>query len=346
LLAAGCDDDGGTKATPDQDSGTSPDEDSGTPPDEDSGMPPDEDATTPPPDGGAEPGSAEVTALIGFSGQVEFPLDAAPSPDGQTTWLVAYVEGIGRVLAATEGAGAEAIDSGGSLVIPMGIATDGQTVWVADPGWANPDPEADGSPGAILALPASGGVPTPVAGTEGTQPVALDVTGDTGAATLHFVGVDSETGAPGVFSVAAAGGDPSVVHRGAPFGQPGGLAVGSEATYVADHESGILYAIGDGGVEVLLTGFAFGTPAGMALSLDGAFLLISAVDPADQTALVYRVDLAAREIAATYDIGDDGARVAAGGLHRARDLDSFMWAYPADPDDGGEVFRVATEASP
>jgi DNA-binding beta-propeller fold protein YncE len=134
---------------------------------------------------------------------------------------------------AAGGATAE-VAVGQPFVAPRGLAigTDGQQIYVADPQATG----ADGRTGRIFVLPASGGAPTALAGTEGTAPRGLEVVRENGADVLYFAGVDPTSGQPAVMKLVPSGaGSISVIAKGAPLVEPIGIAVTKGGiVYVAD----------------------------------------------------------------------------------------------------------------
>ena len=267
------------------------------------------------------------------------PVDATPSPDGSQIYFIAFssrqdADGLKmeRVPAiykvpATGGAPAKLFE-GDPLQSPFGItiSDDGQTLFIADSS-ADGNAESDRSDGRVFSMNANGGTPTAMAGTEGITPAGIEALGPS----LYVTG--RRNGMPGLFKTGTAGGAVSVVAAGAPFSDPGGVAVDKDGiAYVIDTGSAIggqalgsvIKVTPDGKTEVVLDGISVGHPAGIALVNDGSALLVSALDRAQGTDRVYRIELADRSVRQLSEkIGDF---YESAGLHRARNADVFAWA--------------------
>ncbi len=271
--------------------------------------------------------------------EAAMPVDATPSPDGSHVYFIAFssrpdADGIktDRVpaifkVAATGGAPTKLFE-GEPLMSPFGItiSDDGQTLFIADSS-ADGDPEAERSEGRIFSLNANGGSPSALAGTEGITPAGVDVFGPS----LYVTG--RKDGAPGLFKTGIGGGAVAAVAAGAPFSDPGGVAVGRDGVaYVVDTGSAIngqalasvIKVTPDGKTEVLLDGISVGHPAGIALVNDGTALLVSGLDHASGTDRVFRLNLGDRSVRVLS--AQIGEFYESAGLHRARNAEVFAWA--------------------
>jgi hypothetical protein len=263
-------------------------------------------------------------------------IDAALTPDGEDVYFTATnSQGPGVFHVPATGGRAVAIATGSPLQGPVGIATDGTRIYVADPEVGN----ATGKPGAVLSLPSSGGRPTPVPGTEGTAARGLEVVREGDAEMLYFTGRDPLDGTVGVFKIPATGAtSPTTVSKGAPWVSP-------EAVTVT--KAGVVYATdrgaADGGGGVFRITPASTTRiadirapvlAGVALTLDESLLLVSSLS-AGGTDQVLLIDLVTgRTGIFSKTIGKNRAGA---GLHRARNANVFAWADVQRP---GRVYRL------
>jgi hypothetical protein len=143
------------------------------------------------------------------------------------------------------------------------------------------------------------------------------------------------------------------VATGAPLNDPSGVATTKAGvTYVADtlaaDGSAAILKIENGKVETLSEGIRVGYPAGIALSADDRYLLVSALQPEIASAVVYRIDLATGD-ASEFSSGIS-ANTESAGVHRAHNADRYAWANSDDPDGdgsgGGTVFLIGTKANP
>lgn len=279
------------------------------------------------------------------------PFDATPDPDGKTmyfTGLSADADGelvAGVFKAPADGSAAPApLAVGEPFVSPFGISTsgDGKQLFVADPGASVGEEK-----GAIFVVPADGGTPTALAGTEDAIPRSLEVVEEDGKDVIYFTGTDKSDGQPGVFKIAAGGGAATVVAKGDPFNDPSGIAVAHDGTiYVADTvgsegETANILVISDGKTTQLLSGIRVGYPCGIALTKADTALFVSALDSDKLTDIVLNIDIASKEPSTiapdTINTFSESA-----GLHRARNVDVFGWAdSSADASgSGGKVFVV------
>jgi sugar lactone lactonase YvrE len=278
------------------------------------------------------------------------PFDATPDPTGATLYFTglsntagaAPIAGVYTAPAGTTAATPTVVQAGAPYVSPWGISTstDGTMLYVADPGaditldTLGQNQIAGGSDGgAILVQPKGGGAPTTLMGSAGYDPRGVEVLAVGGSDIVYFSGRNPTTGKVGVYSLPAAGAaTPTTVLEGAPLGEPGGVAIGSDGTvYVAD-------SLGPGGIgqvvsiakgattgTQLVGGLRLGFPSGIALSLDGKALLVSALDPVAATDVIVQFPIATPAmqtlITMTISTGTEAA-----GLHRARTVDVFGFA--------------------
>jgi hypothetical protein len=269
-----------------------------------------------------------------------FPLDAAPSPDGKSVYYTAVSDnGNGDKLAgiftvSADGGDVTALTSGDPLAAPVGVtvSADGATLFVADPG--------AGNGGAILTAPTAGGIAAILAGTEGYRPqgvVLADLKKPTKQTRLFFTGIDPTSGDAGLFDVDPAGGTVTAVATGSPFGEPGGVVVlASGDAFVADGMTtgGVagVVKVSDGTASVFVDRIGVGFPAGITTTMDESTLIVSGLDPATRTDIVYFVGVESKELSAlTQTIG---AFHEPAGLHRAHDTDVFAWADSRANDTG------------
>jgi DNA-binding beta-propeller fold protein YncE len=281
-----------------------------------------------------------VISVASLSGDYRTPLDSSPSPDGATIYFTAgtrngKAKGVFTVPSA--GGAAEAVFTGAPFVGPAGIALspDGQRAFVADP-----------DAGRLFAVSLAAGqdrTPVAIAGTAGTQPRNLDVRTEAGQVTIYFTGVDAADGQPAVLKMSSFGAPaPAVVFKGAPLVAPDGIAVAADGTvYVADRAAGgalgKVFKIAGGVPSVLVDGVRTGKPAGIALTKDGSLLLVSAFQADGKRDQVLVVDTATGQSASVTDVV--GKNKAAGGVHRAHDVDVFSWA-DLQAGGSGRVYRV------
>lgn len=273
------------------------------------------------------------------------PLDAALSPDGKTAYFIA-IEGnepaIYRSSAPSTSAPTK-LAGGAPLSGPFGIdvSIDGNTLVLSDPS-ATLDAE-NPLRGELFTLASSGGTPAPVSGASGYAPRGVVTVKENNVELIYFSGKDKITRLPGVFKVPLAGGEVTAVAQEAPFVDPSGLAVAADGTVyvldVADPESASarLLKISGGVVTTMLSDLAVGYPAGVALSQDEKTVLVSALDPATRTDAVLRVPVAGGDVQSVST--DIDAFQEPAGLHRARNVDTFIWA-DSRANGGGTVYVI------
>jgi sugar lactone lactonase YvrE len=108
------------------------------------------------------------------------------------------------------------------------------------------------------------------------------------------------------------------------------------AIYVSDRgRGGRVLRIAGGRVTQIAGGIRLGNPSGIALTRDGATLLVSSLDPVTGTAQVLRIDT--RTLATSTFNAVIGLNRAAGGLHRGLRTTVMGWA---DVSRSGRVYRV------
>ena len=259
-------------------------------------------------------------------------VDATMSPDGESVFFTASgAEGAGVFRVPAAGGPTLAVARGEPFRSPVGIATDGARLYVADPGFAGR--------GAVLSVLLTGGDVSVVPGTEGRSPRGLEVVRQDGGEVLYFAGRDPADGAPAVFRIAAAGAPaPTVVTKGAPLFAPEAVTVTRTGdVYVSDRGSaaadGAVFRV-TGGSATKVAGIRAPDLAGIALTLDESLLLVSSLSDGG-TDQVLLVELATgRTGVASKVVGENRN---GGGLHRARERDVFAWADVLRP---GRVYRI------
>jgi len=291
-----------------------------------------------------EEGAGEGIGLTQISSvsqvpEAAMPVDATPSPDGSQVYFIAFssradadnlkVERVPAIykVAATGGAPTKLFE-GEPLQSPFGItiSDDGQTLFIADSS-ADGNAESERSDGRVFSMLAAGGAPTALAGTEGITPAGVEALGPS----LYITG--RKDGMAGLFKTGTSGGGVSAVAVGGPFSDPGGVAVARDGVaYVIDTGSAVggqalgsvVKVMPDGKTEIVLEGLSVGHPAGIALVNDDSALIVSALDAAEGTDRVFRVELgdrSVRQLSATI-----GQFYESAGLHRARNVEVFAWA--------------------
>lgn len=214
---------------------------------------------------------------------------------------------------------------GKPFVSPRGlaIASDDKKLYVADP-------KAKGN-GSVFVQSVNGGTPQVLDGTTGYKPRGLEVASQNGSDVIYFTGQDPHDGQQGVFKIAEGDKIPQVVAKGAPFVSPDSVAIASNNSdvYVTDNKAGgngqgSVWKISNGQVTTLVKRAWLGNPAGIALTLDEQTLLVSALQTEKGQAKVIVINLKTGEQSAVTKV--IGENPLAGGLHRARNSNSFAWA--------------------
>jgi hypothetical protein len=282
-----------------------------------------------------------VTLLAAGGGAAPFhaPLDAVPAPDGAVVYFLARTTtgrpGVFRVPAT--GGPTAILATGAPLMAPRGlvVSADGRTLYIADPA-------APGG-GAIFALATTGGQPRRLAGTTGLRPRALDLIRRGERDVLYVAGGHASIGRAAVWRLVPGDGrPPTPVFNGAASLVADGIAVTANGEiFLAARAgradvTGLVLKIKDGVARPLVSGVRLGRPAGLALTLDEATLLVSSL-ARDGTAQVLLVDLASGGVSTFNDV--IGANRHSGGLHRAQGANVFAWADVQRR--GGGVYLVA-----
>ena len=300
-------------------------------------------ACAPPPPLAPTKSTGPKITLASQSGDYTRPRDSVPDPNGQTIYFTAENgKGQGVFKVAAAGGATSEVFVGAPFMAPTGVgmSLDGKQLFVADP-QANQ----------IFAVPvaSSGQPPAAVAGSTGTAPRGMDVVSEKGQPILYFSGKDPQDGQAAVFKLAPAGAEkPTIIVKGAPLTEPDGIAVAPDGTiYVADRTAagdgfGKVFKITNGKITALVEKVLTGNPAGIALTQDGATLLISALQADGKSDQVLVVNTATGESSSVTDVV--GKNSAAGGVHRAHNLNEFSWADLTCPGGGtvrkGCVYRV------
>jgi len=289
---------------------------------------------TPPPPAKGDGTVKAVGTIVGGGTVFRLPFDAALSPDGKTAYFTALVDD-GAALFRTSVSGGMPSKLA-DLIAPgsVDVTADGSTVLVGDSA-AEPSP---GVLGAIVSIPSSGGSPSVLAGTEGSLPQAIAISGQR----VVFTGVDPADGAPGVFQTSSSGGLSVVLKAG--LIDPTGVTVGSSGeVYVLDAESVSastrrILKVASGSATELVKGLHVGYPAGIALAENGLYLVVASVDPATGKARLERFGLSGTAAGSPVDM-TIGSFDEPAGLHRAAGSDRY--AYVDSGANGtGTVFVV------
>jgi DNA-binding beta-propeller fold protein YncE len=270
-------------------------------------------------------------------GDVSSPFDATPDPTGQSVYFTAISlsQGPGVFSVATAGATPSIVFAGDPFVSPFGIAIteDGKTLYVADAG-----AEGATDSGRIWVLSTSGGSPTALSGADGYKAKSLDIA----YGTLYFTGTDP-SGNVGAFSIPLAGGSPTALATGSPIVDPSGITADKNGVVyvvdaIGDSNRAQVVSIDKGVATVVLPGIGCGYPAGIALAQDESAMLVSGLDPATGTDIVYRMELGSKAVT-TLSQGIDTFNESAG-LHRAHGQDVYAWA-DSRANGGGTVFLLS-----
>lgn len=272
--------------------------------------------------------------------------DATPDPGATYVYFTAVDAGgrTGVFKASARGeAGATEIAVGPPFVAPLGIATstDGGRLFVADPGAGS---AADRDAGHLFVIDLAGGAVAPVRGGEGLLARGLEVVrGADGEDRLLVSGRDPADGLPGVFSLPARGGDVSVIARGSPLADPSGVAGASDRdafvcdTLASPDGTATIFRIEDGFVSPFATGLHAGYPCGLALTRDGAALLVLTRNVARGADEIVRIEVASGARSAI-ELGAPG-HAEPGGLHRAKAVDVFAFVDHG-AQETGSVFLL------
>lgn len=288
-------------------------------------------------DGGGDGGPLGngMLGTISPAAMVSTPLDATPDPEGTTIYFTAIspIDGPGVFSVPAAGGSVTKVYAGDPFVSPFGIAItgDGKTLYIADSGAENAS-----DTGSLWVVPVGGGMPTALSGPDGYKPKSLEISGSN----LYFSGVDPMTGIGGAFKVPTAGGMVSTVASN--LVDPSGVAIAANGTvYVVDtigaNGQAQVVSVTDGASSVFADALGVGYPAGIALVQDESAILVSGIDPAKGTDVVYRVEIASKALT-TNTKGIDTFNESAG-LHRAKNQDIYAWADSRA--NGGTVFVLS-----
>ena len=291
--------------------------------------------------GGASGGiDAHATTL---GGGFRLPLDAVSDSTGMRFYFTALdATGAPAVFSvAAAGGTPQAIASGPPLVSPfaLAISSDDGTLVVGDVAFA----DATNERGAVFSLPSAGGTPSALAGAAGLLPRALHVASENGADQIYFTGTNPADDSGAVYKMPLAGGAAQTIATG--LGDLGGIVVSRTGrVYVVDTRDGTdnmgaVLDVTGGAQTVLAGGLRVGYPAGLTITTDETKLIVSGLDAATGTSLVYVIDVKAQKLAGTFNQGI-GANSDSGGLHRAQKADVFAWSGPTAQGGAGAVYRV------
>jgi hypothetical protein len=274
---------------------------------------------------------------------IHAPLDATPSPQGDVVYYTAFKRGDdgedvpGVYTVAADGSGGiQTLAEGSPLLAPVGISVslDGTQLFIADAA------SGSTSKGAILTLPTVGGTASPLSGTEGYAPAGVTISKVKDQEYLYFTGHAPDSGAAGLFRIAASGGAAEPAAPDGTFTDPSGVAVSAQGdAYVVeaavDEAAARVVRVRNGIASDFVTNIAIGFPAGIPLTHDDGTLLVSGLDPASKHDVVYFVDVASgKQSRLTQTVG---AFSEAAGLHRAHDADVFAWA-DSEANNSGTVY--------
>lgn len=279
------------------------------------------------------------------------PFDATPSPDGKLVFFTAEGPAGGGVFRVVPGGEPEPLAQGAPLAEPRGLAisSDGGTLYVADQAAAHTS-----GAGQVFVLPAGGGPLRTLAEAAGYRPRALTVAVEDGADVIYLTGSSPADGRPVLLRLPIDGSHSTVMAAGAPLVEPSGITTGRDGTlYVADRSAagagrGSLFRVNGTSLEQLATGFLTGGPVvGVALTYDEKAILVSSLDSVTRTAQALIVDL--KTLAQARFNRVIGANTGAGGLQRAAEANTFVWAdsqpprpgRPRPPGEGGSVYTLA-----
>ena len=259
------------------------------------------------------------------------PVDSSPDPDGKIIYFTASgPTGAGLFRVPAAGGTVEAVAVGSPFQSPMGLAvsSDGAQVVVADTA-------AD----QLILVATADGTATPLTGSQHTAPRGVEVKNEAGAEMVYFSGTDASDGQPAVWKIALAGGEATVVAKGAPLVEPMGVAIANDgAVYVADRSAsgnglGSVFRVLAGKVEAVAENFRTGNFAGVTLTLDGSVLLASALDAQRDSAQVLLIELGTgTKGMITKGVAQNSG---SGGVHRAYNVNIFSWADYRGKGGGG-----------
>jgi len=290
----------------------------------------------------------------GANGGFTDAFDATPNANGSAVFFTAVDmagnPGVFKQDICAMGA-PTAIYTGGVFEAPFGIAisTDDKTLFVVDPSAEEDPTNAAKDKGILFSLSAAGGMaPTPLVAS--VAPRGVTVVAENNVDQVYFTGIDKANQLPGVFKVAASGGAVTTIAEGAPFNDPGGVAVAANGdVYVVDTSGsgsslGNIILVPKGGAAAeFVADLQVGFPAGLALMKDDSTILVSGLNPGATSDVVFEVTVASKAVSPkTFGTIDVFAEAA--GLHRAHNMDVFAWAdskaTPAGLMGTGTVFVI------
>ncbi len=265
--------------------------------------------------------SADSPISVTVSGAgLEDPLDATPGPDGEAVWWLGTAAGVSGVWQIDRSTPLAEIAGGRNLV----FSDDGATIFVS-------------AAGGLFAVPAAGGAPALMPGTELLAPEGLDTVTLGGTAYVYATAPGAQEGEQGLYRISESGGVEAIL-TGAPFVAPGGVVVGADGVvWVVDQEAGLgasgaLIRVVDGAATIVADSFIAGDPAGVAFTPDEGALMISSLDDSwhSQVLIVSAADYST-------SVFNDviGENDTSGGLHRADGTGSYAWA-----DRRGTVYSI------
>ncbi|MFN8487511.1 MAG: hypothetical protein U0350_07970 [Caldilineaceae bacterium] len=287
------------------------------------------------------------------------PLDATPDPAGTKIYFTAKsAHGAGVFSVPITGGNAVSITVGTPFSVPTGLAMsmNGQMIYVADPSVPMPSTiVASGgnqvkqavTKGALFRVPATGGTPQVIAGTERTSPRGLEVGQEKGEDMIYFLGNNPSNGEPAVMKIPASGGALTILHQGAPFVNPGGVSLNrANAVWLVTDDAASGNGLGsifrldaNGQITTLADHVLMGKPAGVALTFDESAALVSTLDPNTGTSQVLVINMTTGEQGIMNKVIN--VNHASGGLHRARNSTVMAWCGVTAGSGGqGIVFRV------
>lgn len=270
--------------------------------------------------------------------------DAVPSPDGKKVYFTGVdMNGNTGAFWTPVGNGiqnATQASSGNVLVAPIGVAisSDGNTLYIADPGALD---SSGGDDGVIWSLALPNATPTAVAGSGGIYARGLTVQQGGSGDTLVFTGVNGG-GQAGLFSLAAGGGTAMTVAAGAPFDDPSGVTVDSNGDYFVfdvtaggSHRADVIKVAGNT-PSVVLSDLFVGYPAGITTSATGGGIVLSGLAAASGPDILSVVN-ASGQSSPLVSSGLSNLRNA-GGLHRAANAN--VYAFVDSAGDGTDAVYV------
>lgn len=288
------------------------------------------------------------------------PLDATPDPDGKQVYFTAKsAQGAGVFRVPITGGNAVSITVGTPFSVPTGLAMsmNGQMIYVADPSvpMASKLVASGGNQvkqavtkGALFRVPATGGTPQVIAGSERTSPRGLEVTTENGGDMIYFLGNNPSNGEPAVMKIPASGGTLTILHQGAPFVNPGGVSLfRSNVAWVITDDAASGNGLGsvfrldaNGQITTLADHVLMGKPAGIALTYDESAALVSTLDPDTGTSQVLVINMKTGEQGIMNKVIN--VNHASGGLHRARNSTVMAWCgVTAGTGGQGIVYRIS-----